>query len=143
MSSRVQNKTCLRVNFVVLYYSKNAETVMSDLCGKRVAMFSYGSGMAATMYSFTASSEPQTVLSLVNPLYDVLRVLDTRVKVSPTEFVNKLSFREEKMFNCRDFTPSDDSLLQHLQADTYFLTHVDHKFRRFYQCHLGRKEEEG
>ena len=33
----------------------------SDLCGKRVAMFSYGSGMAATMYSITVSNKEERV----------------------------------------------------------------------------------
>jgi len=106
---------------------------LDDLIGKRVVLFSYGSGLASSMFSVTLCPDETTkesFSSLLESLSDIKTRLVSRKEIEPSEFVGILQLRE-KVHNSKEYqtvcSPKD------LFPDTYYLTHVDEKFRRFYK----------
>ncbi|KAF5205826.1 Hydroxymethylglutaryl-coa synthase [Thalictrum thalictroides] len=108
----------------------------SALDGKRVVMFSYGSGLTSTMFSFQLR-EGQYPFSLSNiaSVMDVTGKLESRQEVTPDSFIQTLQLMEHR-YGAKDFVTSKDRSL--LAAGTFYLTQVDTMYRRFY----ARKGEE-
>ncbi|CAH1415585.1 unnamed protein product [Lactuca virosa] len=101
-----------------------------SLDGNRVMMFSYGSGLSATMFSLHLS-EGKAPFSLSN-IAKVLNIdhkLKTRTEVVPEKFVELMHLMEHR-YGGKDFVTSKDT--SHLAPGTYYLTEVDSKYRRFY-----------
>lgn len=100
----------------------------SDIKGKRVLMYSFGSGSAASVFS----------LNIVGDTSEIATKLDLKKRLASMEtvpcqtYVESLKAREA-MHSAKDATPkgSVDSLF----AGAYYLEKVDHMFRRTY----GRK----
>ena len=65
--------------------------------GKRVGLFSYGSGLAATMFSFKAGegSGDFTLDRMVQSISDLKSRLESRVKISPDNFAKIMKLRED------------------------------------------------
>ncbi|CAM8933767.1 unnamed protein product [Rhodiola kirilowii] len=102
----------------------------SSLAGQRIVMFSYGSGLTATMFSFKLS-EGQHPFSLSN-IKDIMNVgekLKARHECPPEKFVDIMKLMEHR-YGGKDFVTSKDCSL--LAPGTYYLTEVDSKYRRFY-----------
>jgi hydroxymethylglutaryl-CoA synthase len=95
------------------------------LIGKRVVLFSYGSGLASTMFSLVITS---SVKQIVNKI-DLKVRLAKRLKIAPEQFVQALQLRE-KMHYVKDYSPSDPT--NTLPPGTFYLTKIDAKLRRFY-----------
>lgn len=75
-------------------YSKSA----ADLTGKRAVLFSYGSGLAASMFSVRFSddtSSDSALNNLANSLSDLQARLDSRQKVEPSIFSETMKLRED------------------------------------------------
>ncbi|XP_050714243.1 hydroxymethylglutaryl-CoA synthase, cytoplasmic-like isoform X4 [Eriocheir sinensis] len=71
---------------------------LESLAGRRVVLFSYGSGLAATMFSLRISQDvgPDSSLTqLVASLENLQQRLDLRLKVSPSEFADAMKLRED------------------------------------------------
>lgn len=102
----------------------------SELAGKRVVLFSYGSGLTATMFSLLLR-EGQDPFSLANiaTVMNVGEKLKKRHEVVPEKFINTLKLMEHR-YGAKDFVTSKDSSL--LPPGTYYLTEVDSLYRRFY-----------
>lgn len=66
-----------------------------QLTGNKVALFSYGSGLASSMYSLRISNDLAAVEKLVNSLSHVKPLLAARRKVSPEEFSSTLDMKEK------------------------------------------------
>ncbi|NWU44926.1 HMCS2 protein, partial [Hylia prasina] len=103
-----------------------------DLAGSRIGAFSYGSGLAASMFSFRVSQDaaPGSPLDkLVSSLADLPARLDARKRVAPKDFAEIMKQREET-HHLADHAPHGS------QADlfpgTWYLTRVDSKYRREY-----------
>ncbi|GLU05738.1 hypothetical protein SLE2022_228190 [Rubroshorea leprosula] len=111
--------------FVSLIHNKS-----SKLAGKRVIMFSYGSGLTATMFSLRLH-EGQNPFSLSNiaTVMNVEGKLKSRHEFPPGKFVETLKLMEHR-YGAKDFVTSKDSSL--LAPGTYYLTKVDSMYRRFY-----------
>ncbi|KAL5554863.1 hypothetical protein UlMin_037099 [Ulmus minor] len=111
--------------FASLLHNKN-----SELAGKRVVLFSYGSGLTATMFSLQLR-EGQHPFSLANiaAVMDVAGKLKSRHEVAPEKFVETLKLMEHR-YGAKDFVTNKDCTL--LPPGTYYLTEVDSKYRRFY-----------
>lgn len=93
-------------------------------------MFSYGSGLASAMFSFTVSNtETPTAQKLFSNLADIPERLETRTEVAPGEFVKILEIRE-KTHHLNSYTPWQPS--SDIANGAYCLLHVDEKFRRSY-----------
>ena len=87
-----------------MIYSGNSQWIfiyrnsVENLAGKRVALFSYGSGLAATMFSIRITQDigPDSPLThLVASLQDLQQRLDARYKVSPPEFAETMKLRQD------------------------------------------------
>ncbi|KAI9831845.1 MAG: 3-hydroxy-3-methylglutaryl coenzyme A synthase [Phylliscum demangeonii] len=96
------------------------------LLGRRIAVFSYGSGLASSFFSFRVRGDP-------GPMRDVLdleRRLAARMVVAPAVYDEMCQLREQAHLK-KDFTPKGDPA--RIVPGTYYLTHVDHLFRRAYE----------
>ena len=70
---------------------------LENLPGKRLGLFSYGSGLVASFYSVVVSDDfgPDSPLaSLKRSIKDVPSRLDARTKVPPSEFETVMKLRE-------------------------------------------------
>ncbi|OIV93939.1 hypothetical protein TanjilG_05642 [Lupinus angustifolius] len=99
--------------FISLIHNK-----YSTLDGKRVILFSYGSGLTATMFSLQLH-DGQGPFSLSNI-----------AKFPPEKFVEIMKLMEHR-YGAKEFVTSKDTSL--LSPGTYYLTEVDSKYRRFYE----------
>lgn len=106
---------------------------LEKLANSKVGVFSYGSGLASSMYSLTITgdvSEGSALRKLVNSLRYVKPQLDSRKCVSPEDYTSILSRREE---NCHvvPFTPTSST--HTMFPGTYYLKEIDEKHRRTYE----------
>ncbi|KAF9963981.1 hypothetical protein BGZ70_007066 [Mortierella alpina] len=96
------------------------------LLHKRIGMYSYGSGAAASFFSLK-------VVGSTAVFREHLRMaerLRERVQVSPAAFEETLRVRERAM-GAKDYDPVGDIGL--LAKGTYYLEYVDAQYRRTYQ----------
>nr|WLF00988.1 hydroxymethylglutaryl-CoA synthase [Santalum album] len=115
----------LYAGFVSLLHNKH-----STMDGKRVILFSYGSGLTATMFSLKlhAGKHPFS-LSNIATVVNVMGKLKSRHEITPEKFVETMKLMEQR-YGAKDFVTSKDSSL--LAPGTYYLTEVDSMYRRFY-----------
>lgn len=97
----------------------------SELEGKRILMFSYGSGCTASMFSLIVKKPLKKLAEKLN----LKARLAARKTVSPTDFNNALALRAEKV-GAFNYVPNDS--VEDLYPGTFYLTKVDDKHRRFY-----------
>ncbi|KAF3340695.1 hydroxymethylglutaryl-CoA synthase [Carex littledalei] len=103
----------------------------ASLEGQRIMMFSYGSGMTATVFSLKAKkAQHPFTLSNIASVLDVSRKLESRHEVSPEKFVETLKLNEHR-YGGNDFVTNNDTSV--LSPGTYYLTNVDALYRRFYK----------
>ncbi|XP_063873560.1 hydroxymethylglutaryl-CoA synthase 1-like [Scylla paramamosain] len=106
---------------------------VENLAGKRVALFSYGSGLAATMFSLRITQDvgPDSPLThFVTSLQDLQQRLDARYKVSPPEFAETMKLRQDTHHKAPyNAVGSIDRLF----PGTWYLTKVDEMHRRQYE----------
>lgn len=96
-----------------------------ELPGKRALVFSYGSGLAATLFSINFKGDVTTIRDKA----DVDHRLKVRRRVSPDVFTTMLEHREKTYtsFDCEPTQPIDE-----LDRGTYYLASIDAQERRFY-----------
>lgn len=101
------------------------------LDGQRVMMFSYGSGLTSTMFSFKLEKGQHPFsLSNIASVMDVDAKLERRSEFSPEKFVENMKLMEHR-YGAKDFETSKETSL--LESGTFYLTRVDSKYRRFYE----------
>jgi len=96
------------------------------LVGKRILLFSYGSGLASSLFSIK-------VEGLVSPIVERINLknrLAQRTAVPPKDFHATLKAKEEK-FGQSNITPIES--IENLFPGTYYLVEIDPKYRRSYQ----------
>lgn len=101
-----------------------------ELAGTRLMAFSYGSGLASTLYALRFSSDPAHLERLIGNVSEVPAMLESRRAVPPAEFEQTLKLREETN-HLAPYRPVGGGGTLH--PGTYFLTEVDDKHRRKYQ----------
>ncbi|KAF9434655.1 hypothetical protein BGZ76_007658 [Entomortierella beljakovae] len=102
-----------------------SSTADEEILNKRIGVFSYGSGSAATFFSLR-------VVGSTQKFRDTLMIksrLQERIKVTPSEFAGLLKLREETAL-LKDYNPIGD--ISTLAKGTYYLERIDEKFRRKY-----------
>lgn len=104
-------------------------TDTANLLGKTVGVFSYGSGLASSMYSISITSDIGKLQSLKDKLEYVKPLLDKRAKVSPEEFTKLMDIRE-KNNHAAPYQPTGN--VEALFPGTYYLKSVDEMHRRVY-----------
>jgi len=106
----------------------------SDLAGTRIVLFSYGSGLASSMFSLRVSPESASVGGALDQLLrgiaDIPERLATRREMTPEEFTAILARREEH-HHAAPFQPSMPA--SDLASGAYYLTTIDEMRRRFYE----------
>ncbi|KAI9101628.1 hydroxymethylglutaryl-coenzyme A synthase C terminal-domain-containing protein [Phlyctochytrium arcticum] len=105
-----------------------SEVAPSDLLNKRVALFSYGSGLAASMFSLTVQGDTSAIHSHLS----LTTRLASRTRIAPERY-DQIMLLREQTHNCRDYDPVSTPDSDNLFPGTYFLERVDDKFRRTYQ----------
>ncbi|KAF4533417.1 hypothetical protein B566_EDAN013281 [Ephemera danica] len=111
---------------VSLLISKRPE----ELLGSKVALFSYGSGLASSMYSLSITQDINALKKIVDNLAHVKPTLEARHKVSPEQFSQTLDLRE-KNHHKAPYVPH--ATTDHLFPGTWYLQEVDEKHRRTYK----------
>ncbi|CCH45385.1 Hydroxymethylglutaryl-CoA synthase, cytoplasmic [Wickerhamomyces ciferrii] len=104
----------------LLYYVGNDE-----LQGKRIGLFSYGSGLAASLFSAVVKGDISHIVKNLN--FD--QVLSSRKFATPEEYEAALSLREAAHLK-KDFKPTGS--IETLLPGTYYLTEVNDRFHRKY-----------
>ena len=92
--------------------------------GDRVGMFSYGSGLAATLFSLRVTGDYSTLQKGVTD-----RLLNERTKETAEEFEKSLELRE-RVHNFAPYQPIGDT--SKIFPGTYVLDSVDDLYRRHY-----------
>ncbi|XP_041984802.1 hydroxymethylglutaryl-CoA synthase 1 [Aricia agestis] len=109
--------------------SKSAD----QLAGKKFGLFSYGSGLASTMYSINISKDASAgskLAKLINSLKDCVAMLDKRKCARPEDFSKQMQVRTEN-YHTAPYSPSGS--IDVLFPGTYYLTKIDEQRRRFYE----------
>ena len=96
-----------------------------DLLGKRIQMFAFGSGCAASVYCIRVKGSTEHIRNAM----DLLARLQSTKVVPCQEYVDSLKMREEN-HNAKEFAPKGS--LDNLWPGSYYLTRIDEKYRRFY-----------
>lgn len=102
----------------------------TELVGKRIGVFSYGSGLAASMYSIKVTENAAAFDAFVSKLDYVLPLLNSREKVVPEKFSELMEVRV-KNNHTAPYTPTAN--VSSLFPGTYYLKDVDALHRRSYE----------
>lgn len=105
---------------------------LQELAGSKIVLFSYGSGLASSMFSITVSkdsNENSPLAKLVNKLQYVKVLLAQREKISPEKFTATLEIRAKNSHSAQ-YRPIADTT--NFFPGTYYLTETDELHRRFY-----------
>eukprot|EP00166_Cyanidium_caldarium_P000417 ctg_1159.g406 len=95
------------------------------LIGRRIVMFGFGSGMAASMYSLRVMGSPDAIVQPVR----LFERLAARTFVSPAAFHRTLALRERAHGAC-DYEPQD--AVEQLERGTYYLRRIGTDGIRYY-----------
>jgi hydroxymethylglutaryl-CoA synthase len=104
-----------------------SEVPNADLLGKRVIMFSYGSGLASSMFSFRVIGDTSAMASRL----DIKSRLASRTLCPPSKYDEVMHLREHT-HNLRSYDPKSVVDEANFFPGTFFLERVDDKFRRAY-----------
>jgi len=105
---------------------------IQNLAGHRIALFSYGSGMASSFFTIKISdncNEDSPLVKFSKVIEDVQSRLDSRQKLAPEEFVATLNLRE-KAIDSAPFVPQGN--VKGMFPGSWFLTNIDEMHRRTY-----------
>ncbi len=95
-----------------------------------MVLFSYGSGLASSMYSLKVTSNLEELSRVMAPVADVPQRLSCREIVEPAKFEAIMKLREDT-HHLAPYTPVGDN--SKLFPGTYYLASVDDKYRRVYK----------
>ncbi|KAH7138992.1 hydroxymethylglutaryl-CoA synthase-like protein [Dendryphion nanum] len=96
------------------------------LQGKRVGIFSYGSGLASSLFALKINGDVKNMQKQL----DIHARLDSRRVVAPEVYDEMCNLREHAHLK-KDYSPKGST--EHLFPGTYYLTGIDGMFRRTYE----------
>ncbi|KAL7749962.1 3-hydroxy-3-methylglutaryl coenzyme A synthase [Sorochytrium milnesiophthora] len=99
----------------------------AQLLNKRILMFSFGSGLAASMFSFRVARSPAELVQTVQ----LHARLSARTICSPVDFEQVMQLREHA-HNAVEYTPEGNTDTAAMWPETWYLAKVDSKYRRAY-----------
>lgn len=108
----------------------SADSDVTKLNGRHIGVFSYGSGLASTMYSISITNDAASLQNLLDKLSYVKPMLEQRIKISPEEFTALMETRAHNSHRT-SYEPSGN--IETLFSGTYYLKHVDEMHRRTYE----------
>ncbi|KAF2124524.1 hydroxymethylglutaryl-CoA synthase [Dothidotthia symphoricarpi CBS 119687] len=95
------------------------------LQGKTIGMFSYGSGIASTLFTLQVVGDVSGIVEKI----DLAGRLQERHVANPREYEEACTLREAA-YGQKSYTPSGD--LSTINEGAYYLEHIDEQFRRTY-----------
>ncbi|KAJ8105867.1 hypothetical protein ONZ43_g7254 [Nemania bipapillata] len=98
---------------------------LSSAVGKRIGLFSYGSGIASTLFTIRVVGDVQPIVKAI----DLMARLEKRRVTGPEEYEAACALRE-KAYGASDYTPKGD--VDSLFPGTYYLEKIDEMYRRSY-----------
>lgn len=101
---------------------------VENLPGKKIGVFSYGSGLASSMYSIKIVDNK--LPTLISNLKKSIDNLEKRICVTPEQFTEELDIREKSLHRA-PYTPVSNKDL--LFPGTWYLSNIDDLHRRFYE----------
>lgn len=101
-----------------------------SLLGNNIALFSYGSGLASSLYTITITEKLEDLNKVINGLIHIKSQLEQRLQVEPEEFTRLMEVREKNNHKA-PYEPSGS--IDVLFPGTYFLKSVDEMHRRVYE----------
>lgn len=105
----------------------------NSLLNKRIFMFSYGSGCASTLFTLKVIDNLDHI---INNNCDLFDKLESRIKISPKEFISQMEIKE-KLYLKNNYYPETDTSV--LRDNTYYLDNVDSYWRRTYKKKIKDK----
>ncbi|TDL16820.1 hydroxymethylglutaryl-CoA synthase [Rickenella mellea] len=96
-----------------------------ELLGKRIGMFAYGSGAASSFFCIKVTGSTEHIRNTMN----LLERLESMKVVPCEDYVSAMKLREAN-HNATAYTPAGST--DDLWPGTYYLTHIDEKYRRSY-----------
>jgi len=96
------------------------------LQGKRIALFSYGSGLAASFFSLRVNGSTEKIAQVI----DIPDRLAARRQVPPETYDAMCDLRKKAHLQ-KDYSPEGE--VSTIAPGTYYLTKVDDMFRRNYE----------
>ena len=96
------------------------------LQNKRISLFSYGSGLAATMLSVKVVGDASNIVDKLQ----VKERLQSRQHKSPQEYEEAIALREKAHMQ-KSFKPTGS--IDYIPKGSFYLTEIDDKYRRFYE----------
>lgn len=105
---------------------------VSELAGKKIAMFSYGSGLAASFFSITVAqnfSPSSPLQKIVSNLSHIKPLLEQREKIEPHKFEATLELRQK---TCHSAPYEPTGTTKSFFPGTYYLIKIDEQHRRYY-----------
>jgi hydroxymethylglutaryl-CoA synthase len=100
-------------------------TQTANLVGKRVLLFSYGSGLTATLFSLKVNSSIQHIADRIG----LQKRLQERIASDPADYSVTMDLRAQRHLE-KSYKPTDS--IDPLFPGTYYLTEIDEKMRRKY-----------
>jgi len=90
---KIKSNQCSAANFFVDRHN------LENISGKRILLFSYGSGLASSMFSLRVSdvnccTPDSTPARMLDSLKDLTKRLDSRQKIDPADFSQMMALRE-------------------------------------------------
>lgn len=128
LASNVGNTYTASVYFSLVSHLVHADT--DSLAGNKIAVFSYGSGLAASMYTITVTRDAAKLKALKDKISYVMPLLESREKVSPEDFTKLMEIRE-KNNHAAPYAPCGST--EALFPGTFYLNKIDEKHRRSYE----------
>lgn len=121
------------------------DDLSNKLLGKRIAVFSYGSGIVASLYTLKVNASSKSTLKQLNAMIennDLQSILKQRIKVNCEEFTNIMNERKKVYHskNDSDFVPQTDMDDNHFFEHTFCLSKMDSLKRRYYELFDGNEE---
>ncbi|CAG7786413.1 unnamed protein product [Allacma fusca] len=107
---------------------------VADLVGNRLCIFSYGSGLQASMYTLKITSSLADLSGLLAGISDVRVKLDSRLEFIPEKFESMMVLREETHHQA-PYKPVGST--RDLKPGSYYLQEVDEMHRRQYERFMG------
>ncbi|XP_030748153.1 hydroxymethylglutaryl-CoA synthase 1 [Sitophilus oryzae] len=109
---------------------------LPELIGNKVALFSYGSGLASSFFSLTIrNSNDSSLEKIKTSLSYVKPLLEKRTKVAPKDFESTLELRQHSAHKA-PYEPIGD--ISYFTPGTYYLARIDQLHRRTYDT-VGKK----
>jgi len=109
------------------------ETERQNLLNKRVGLFSYGSGLAASLFSLKVQKDPTPIAERA----DIAGKLKNRIRCTPEEFTASL-LQREKTHNIAPYQNGKD--LSSLYPNSYYLHNIDDLYRRYYKKYVPQQQ---